>query len=137
MAKTTQILLAAAAIVLLVAPNALATTSPTPTSDYWFTRINTTMTNPTNMKRGIVPPAYSSYSAMVQHTGWIGVNALADDPGTRAVEEAADYWQWMLGQYTTTYPPLAYITYTTAVLGVNAQPNDLANANIIVNAAMA
>jgi hypothetical protein len=134
MATLKNSLLIAATLFLFVVPTATAV--PTQ-STHWMSLINTTQWSPTAMTVVVVPPAYFSYSAMVGNTGWIGTNAIANDPGTKATLEAIDYWQWMMGQYTSTYPQLTYVTYTTKVLGVDATPADLQKANIIVNTAMA
>jgi hypothetical protein len=134
MTPTRSVLFAATAFFLLTVPSATAV--PTQ-STHWMSLINTVHSAPNGMTVVIVPPAYFSYSAMVGDLSWVGANAIANDPATKATLEAVNYWQWMMGQFTTTYPQLAYVTYTAKVLGVDATPADLQSADIVVNTAMA
>lgn len=122
------------ASLLILAPLVLAA-SPDPGS-HWFTRINTTHAAPQAMSVVIVPQGYFSQSTMVDQTGWIGANALMDEPGTRAALEATRYWQWMIDNSEGTYPALAHLSYTTKVLGVDATLADVQTADILVNTAM-
>lgn len=120
---------------LLLATPVSQAASPSPSTN-WFSLINSTHTDPTNMVVIIVPAAYYSQSAMVGNQTWIGPNALYMEPGVQAALEAVNYWAWMIDQYETTYPQLQYVSYTTKVLGYDATPLDLANAKIVVNTAM-
>ncbi|HVE91376.1 MAG TPA: hypothetical protein VNE62_03600 [Actinomycetota bacterium] len=105
---------------------------------HWLSLINTTHTRPTNMRVVIVPPGYVSRAAMVSDPSWAtGLSPIADHPGVRAALEATSYWQWAVDQLESRWPHLAGLSYTTRVLGVDATPDDLANANIVVNTAMA
>lgn len=121
---------------LLLLPVALAA-GPTPTSNYWFSRINASHIQPTGMTVVVVPSGYFSLSANVGETDWITANLLRDQPGVRATIEATEYWNWMMRQYETTYPQLKRVTYTTKILGVDATTADLQSADIVINTAMA
>lgn len=119
---------------LLLVPTAVAA-DPSP-STTWFSLINSTHTDPTDMTVIIVPAAFFSSSANLGNTSWIGAEALYREPGVQAALEATLYWTWMIDQYESTYPQLARLSYTTKVLGYDATPADLANAKIVVNTAM-
>lgn len=125
--------LALLAAALVVAPFVAAGHSPDPAT-YWFTRINVTHADPTGMTVVVVPQAYFSVADNVQQTGWVNADLL-DDPGVRAALEATSYWAWMIDRSASTYPALAHLSYTTKVLGVDATPADLAEADIVVNTA--
>ncbi len=111
----------------------------TPKRDtHWLSLINTTHVKPTNMLVVIVPPAYAGAAGLTKDPSWItGSKPVADHPAVRAVVEATSYWQWAIDQLESQWPHLSKLTYTTRILGVDAQPDDLARANIIVTTAMA
>ncbi|HEX2022884.1 MAG TPA: hypothetical protein VHH36_09215 [Candidatus Thermoplasmatota archaeon] len=117
---------------LMTAPTVVAGPSP---STNWFSLINSTHTDPTDMVVLVVPAAYYT-NGLVTNTSWIGTQAACDEPGTRAALEAINYWQWIIGQNTGAWSQLNYVTWTTKVLGCNALPADVANAKIVVNTAM-
>lgn len=133
-ASRSCVLLALAAAGLLILPVALAA-GPTPTSNYWFSRINATHLQPTGMTVVVVPSAYASKSANVDDRDWITANLLRDQPGVRATVEAIEYWAWMIDQYESTYPQLKRLTFTAKILGVDATQADLQTADIVVNTA--
>lgn len=134
MKSTLPAAFAVAAVVLMVAPVAVAA-DPSPSSN-WFSLINSTHTDPTDMVVIVVPAAYYSTQAMVNNRTWIGANALCAEPGTVAALEAIDYWNWVIANNRGAWPQLNYFTYTAKVAGCDATPLDFANAKIVVNTAM-
>lgn len=123
-----------ACIFLLVAPTVYS--EKIDDGSLWFSRINVTHKDPTDMLVIVVPAAYFSKSSMVDDTAWVGADALLEEPGVQATLEAIEYWAWMIDQYETQYPQLAKLTYTVKVLGVDATLADVQEANIVVNTAM-
>lgn len=117
-------------------PSASAGHSPDPDTNY-FSRINPTQRDPTDLSVVVVPAAYLSSSAMVGDTGWIGPNALHEQPGTQAALEAIDYWAWAVDLFETEHPQLAHVAWTTRVVGHDATPGDVQEADIVVTTAMA
>jgi hypothetical protein len=110
------------AAALLVVPPVQAD-SPSPESHY-YSRTFVAHLDPTALTVVVVPPLYVS-----------GSQPVLDGP-TQAVLEAIAYWDWMKEQGSTLHPQLDHIAWTTRVLGVDATPEDLASADIVVATAM-
>lgn len=115
--ESIQRALAALAVAVLLIPAAAAAT-PDP-SDHYGHWINRTFQDPSNMSVVVVPSVHDE-----------GVQTA-----TAAVLEAVEYWNWTLRQHEDTYPQLSGVTWTTSVLGLDAGPEDLAVADIVVASA--
>lgn len=130
--KTT---LLAVLIFVLIAPGGAASQSPSP-GDHWLSLINTTHFDPTGKSVIVVPPAYIS-EGMATDTSWImGLDPLYDHPAVQATLEAIDYWEWHLDNHASTWSQLNAVTWNAKVLGVDATPSDLLDADIVVLTAM-
>lgn len=119
-------------VLLAVAPSASGSPSP---STHYYSLINTTHLDPEDMTVIVVPPGYVSPSAMYP-VNWVLVDPIGENPGVQATLEAIDYWAWAVGDAVSDHSQLAYLTWTTKVLGVDATIADLAGADIVVNTAM-
>ncbi|HVL80322.1 MAG TPA: hypothetical protein VM840_01865 [Actinomycetota bacterium] len=133
--------LAAIALALAVvgsSPLASADNHPRPTT-HWLSLINETHAEPTGMSVVIVPPIYGSKVAMADDRAWLtGGSPIRDHPGVRAAQEATAYWAWAIERFRTDHgwTHLQKLTYTVRVLGVDATPDDLQRAHIVVTTAM-
>lgn len=129
-----KLLLALLLTVLLIAP---AVSAPAPDPDtHYGADINDTFGDPTDLSVVVVPAGYFSSTANLGDTGWVGPDALVEQPGTQAVLEAIAYWDWILEQYEPTWPQLDRIDWTTKVLGHDATVEDLRTADVVVTTAM-
>lgn len=128
-------LVATGLVLLLIAP---ATMAPAPDpDDYYGADINDTFEDPTDLTVLVVPPGYVSSSANLDDTGWVGPEALVDQPGAQAVLEAIEYWDWTLERHEPIWPQLDRIEWTTKLLGHDATIEDARDADVLVTTGMA
>lgn len=123
------------AVVALLSTPLAAAPAPDP-SDHYGADINDTFDDPTDLSVVVVPAAYAS-QIMVEDPSWVGPDAVRDEPGTQAVLEAIDYWEWALDHYESQWPWLDRIDWNVSVLGDDATPSDVEEADVVVTTAMA